>query len=135
MAFRLSQSRGLTVVASVFATIWVAAGINGMVNPKGALAVFEFDPPASISDQKLVDNLMIIYGARDIFMGLAIYATAFFGSRTAMGWILLSGSAVAFVDGAVSLAQIGRGQWNHWGYAPVVGTVGALLLGVLDGSR
>lgn len=75
---------------------------------------------------------MIIYGARDVFMGLAVYATVYFGDRKALGWILISGSAVAFVDGAVCLRQIGSGQWNHWGYAPVLTVLGGLLLGILD---
>ncbi|KAF2191554.1 hypothetical protein K469DRAFT_720609 [Zopfia rhizophila CBS 207.26] len=118
----------LRIAASVFATIWLCFGINGILRPRSALEVFEFDPPASTADKKLVDNLMVLYGARDVFMGLAVYATAFFGSRKALGMILLAGSGVAFVDGAVCIAQIGTGQWNHWGYAPVVAAVGGLLL-------
>lgn len=79
----------------------------------------------------MVDSLMTIYGARDIFMGLAIYAASFFGERKTLGLILLSGSAVAFVDGAVCYSH-GKGEWGHWSYAPLVTVLGSLLLGVLD---
>lgn len=103
-----------------------------MLRPRNALEFFEFEPPASASDKKLVDSLMVIYGARDIFMGLAIYAAAYFGDRKALGSILIAGSGVAFVDGAVCRAQMGKGEWNHWGYAPILMAVGSALLGVLD---
>lgn len=66
-------------------------------------------------------------------MGLAIYLAAYFGDRKTLGWILVAGSAVAFVDGAVCRAE-GKGEWNHWSYAPVLTAVGSVLLGVLDGA-
>lgn len=75
-------------------------------------------------------------------MGLAIYATAYFangndgGGRNnnkALGWILIAGSGVAFVDGGVCKGIVGKGEWNHWGYAPILAAVGLALLGVLDG--
>jgi hypothetical protein len=130
---RFSQSPSLRIAASVFATIFVAFGINGILRPRNALEFFEFEPPASASDKKLVDSLMMIYGVRDIFMGLAFYSAAYFGDRKTLGWILIAGSGVAFVDGAVCRAQIGTGEWNHWSYAPVLTVVGSMLLGVLDG--
>lgn len=128
-----SQSPSLRIAASVFATIFVGFGINGIIRPRNALEFFEFEAPASASDKKLVDSLMVIYGARDIFMGLAIYSAAYFGDRKTLGWILIAGSGVAFVDGAVCSAQ-GKGEWNHWSYAPILTAVGSVLLGVLDGA-
>lgn len=65
-------------------------------------------------------------------MGVAIYSATCFGHRQSLGWILLAGSAVAFVDGAVCRAQVGKGEWNHWGYAPMLTAIGSVLLGVLD---
>lgn len=129
---RLSQSPYLPIISSIFGTLALGFGINGMLRPRKALAVFEFEPPASAADQKLVDSLIVLYGVRDVFMGLAVYSTTYFGNRKALGWILIAGSGVAFVDGIVSRAQIGRGEWNHWGYAPVMTAVGSILLGVLD---
>jgi Domain of unknown function (DUF4267) len=127
-----SHSPSLRVVASVFATIFIGFGVNAILRPQNALEFFEFEVPASASDKKVVDGLMIIYGARDIFMGLAIYLTAYFGDRKLLGWILIAGSGVAFVDGAVCRVQIGKGEWNHWSYAPILTAVGSVLLGALD---
>lgn len=72
-------------------------------------------------------------------MGLAIYAAANFGNgnnkqNKALGWILIAGSGVAFVDGAVCKGIVGKGEWNHWSYAPILALVGLGLLGVLDGG-
>lgn len=129
---RLSHSPYLRIAASIFATIFLGFGINAMLRPQNALAIFEFEPPASASDKKLVDSLMVIYGARDVFMGLAISSATYFGDRKTSGWILIAAGGVAFVDGAVCRAQIGKGEWNHWGYAPVMATVGSMLVGFLD---
>jgi hypothetical protein len=125
----ISTSPYLKIFAGIFATIYVGMGINAMVRPESGLAIWEFPAPAV--DKKLVDNLIIVYGVRDIFMGLAIYIAAFLANRKALGAMLVAASAVAFTDGAVSIAHIGGGQWNHWGYAPVMGLVGILLLGIL----
>lgn len=128
----LSRSPLLGFAATLFATIFVGFGINAILRPQNALTFFEFEPPTLPATKQLVDSLMVIYGARDVFMGLAIYAAIYFGSRKALGSILLAASGVAFVDGAVCWAQVGRGQWNHWGYAPVITVVGSLLFGALD---
>jgi hypothetical protein len=126
-----SQSPALRIAASVFATIFVGFGVNAMIRPNNALEFFEFQPPTFAADRKMVDSLMAIYGTRDVFMGLAIYAAAYFGDRKTLGWILIAGSGVAFVDGAVCRGH-GKGEWNHWSYAPVITAVGSLLLGILD---
>ncbi len=128
---KLSQSPSLRIAASVFATIFVGFGINAIVRPDNALEFFEFQAPTLASDKKMVDGLMVVYGVRDIFMGLAIYAAAYFGDRQTLGWIMVAGSGVAFADGAVCKAH-GKGEWNHWGYAPMLTAVGSVLLGVLD---
>ncbi|GLB39384.1 putative protein with domain of unknown function (DUF4267) [Lyophyllum shimeji] len=129
---RLSQSSFLVLAATVFATIFVGFGVNAILRPENALEFFEFQPPAAASDKKVVDGLMVVYGARDIFMGLAMYSAAYFGNRKSLGWILIAGSAVAFVDGAVCRVYVGKGEWNHWSYAPMLTAVGSVLVGVLD---
>jgi hypothetical protein len=129
---KLSQSFPLPIVASVFATIFVGFGINAILSPEHALTFFEMKPPALPADRNLVEALMVVYGARDIFMGLAIYSASLFGSRKSLGWTLIAGSAVAFVDGFVCRSYVGIGEWNHWGYAPVITAVGAILAGLFD---
>ncbi|KAL4866712.1 hypothetical protein BDV12DRAFT_131195 [Aspergillus spectabilis] len=127
----LSQSTALTIAATAFATISIGFGINAFVQPAHALSFFEFETPSNENDRKMVDSLMAVYGARDLFMGFAIYVAAFLGARKALGWNLIFVGAVAGVDGFVCWTH-GKGEWNHWGYAPVVTTVGVALLGVFD---
>lgn len=131
---RLSKSVYLRLVSSFFATFFLGYGINAIFRPQNALTVFEFEPPASAADQSLVDGLMVLHGIRNIFMAVATYSAAYFGNRKALGCILIAGSGVAIVDGAVCRAYVGRGEWGHWGYGPVLTVVGSLLLGVLDGA-
>lgn len=97
-----------------------------------AIEFFEFEAPTSASDRKLADALTLLYAVRDIFVGLAIYAATCFGDRRTLGSILVAASFVAFADGFIVKTQIGKGEWNHWGYAPMLTVVGSLLLGVLD---
>ncbi|KAJ5360633.1 hypothetical protein N7517_009824 [Penicillium concentricum] len=127
----LSHSVILRLAASAIATIFVGFGVNAILRPDHALTFFEFQPPTSLVDKQMVDSLMAVYGVRDIFMGAAIYAASYFGTRTTLGWILIAASSVAFADGFVCWTH-GQGQWNHWGYAPMVAVAGSLLLGVFD---
>ncbi|KAK4679812.1 hypothetical protein QC764_207380 [Podospora pseudoanserina] len=128
-----SQLSALQYAAHAFATIFTGFGINAILRPQHALTFFEFAPPASAADAKMVDSLMAVYGARDIFMGVAIYAAALFGTKKSLGWTLVAASGVAVVDGIVCWSH-GQGEWNHWGYAPMITAVGAVLLGILDGA-
>lgn len=119
----------LTIAASVFGTIFVGFGVNAILRPAHALTFFEYaTPPAGAADRQLVDSLMVIYGVRDVFMGAAIYAAAYYNNRKTLGWLLVAGSGVAFADGAVCKAN-GAGEWAHWGYAPMLTAVGGFLLG------
>ena len=127
----ISQSTALSIAANVFGVIFIGFGINAIIRPVHALTFFEFDMPALPADRKVVESLSIVYGVRDIFMGLAINISAYYGQRKAAGWILIAASAVAFADGAICYAH-GRGEWNHWGYAPMLTAVGSVLVGVLD---
>lgn len=125
----VGPKRTLTFFATAFATTFIGFGINAMARPENALSWFEWDYPAAadVAARQLVDRIMFIYGARDIFMGVALYAAAFFGSRRALGAILVACSAIAGVDG-VACRMAGQGEWGHWGYAPVLTVVGALLM-------
>lgn len=84
-ATRISHSPALHIVATIFATIFVGFGINAILRPLNALEFFEFPAPVSAAERRLVDGLMIIYGVRDIFMGLAIYSAAYLGNRRSLG--------------------------------------------------
>ncbi|GAA5906796.1 hypothetical protein JCM6882_006832 [Rhodosporidiobolus microsporus] len=129
MPSRLAH-RIATCVAVLGGVFCILAGVNAFRDPAHALSVFHFDLPSptlSPSDHQLVVSLLRVYGARDIFMGVVTFATAYYGSRKALGWVMLSGAAVAAVDGAVCWRANG-GEWTHWGFVPVLGSAGAVLM-------
>jgi hypothetical protein len=127
---KLSQSSGLRSIGLLFGAIPIGFGINAILRPDHALTFFEFEPPALPADKALVNSLMVVYGIRDIFMGVAVFAAAYHRAHKTMGWILIAIGGVAFGDGLVCY-QAGKGEWNHWGYAPVLAVVGSLFLGLL----
>lgn len=129
MSKSISQSPLLLLAGSAFGAIFVAFGLNAMIRPQHGLSFFPFTPPPPAA-QPLVDAITVVYGARDIFMGVAVWATAYWTQRKALGAILVACSAMAFVDGWVVMGLEGDGQWNHWGYAPMLTVVGSLLLGI-----
>lgn len=119
----------LTGLAYLFSAVGIGFGINAMLRPANALSFFELAPPKKGTPERTtVDALLVVYGVRDIFMGFAIIASGLFGSPEAQGCIILAGSAVAFVDGWVCLKYVGRGQGNHWGYAPVHMALGIAMI-------
>jgi len=127
----LSQSPALIWASHAFASIITGFGINAFIRPAHALTFFEFTPPASPADRRMVDSLMAVYGIRDVFIGAAIESALLFGTRKSLGWVLLSFGMVAFVDGLVCFSH-GKGQWHHWSYAPMVTALGSILVGALD---
>jgi len=129
---KFSDHSSLSLVASFFATVFIGFGINAILRPANALTFFELKQPTLAAEKNLVAALMVVYGARDIFMGIAIHSAAYSGSRKSMGWTLLAASAVAFVDGLVCWYYVGAGQWNHWGYAPIIMIVGCISIGLFD---
>lgn len=131
---RLSQSTAVLVAANVISAIWIGFGLYDLISPEDGLTFFEFKPPISPAERAMVNSLIHVIGVRDIFVGFAIHTTAYFGNRTALGWILLASSAEAIADGVVCYTH-GKGEWNHWGYAPMLTIVGLLALGVMDGKK
>lgn len=130
----ISNSPFLRLAASAGAIVAMGFGINAILRPDNALTFFEWAPPASASDKNLVRNLLYIYGVRDIFMGVVVNIAAYFGDRKTLGWILIAMSAVAFADGFICWTQ-GGGEWNHWGYSPMLIVHGSLLLGIFDRAK
>lgn len=130
----LSQSNSLRYIAGGFGTICIGFGINALVNPISALSFFELAVSHTISanDQKVFDVLMVVYAIRDIFWGFSMYIPAYYGDRKSLGWIMIFGSAMAFADGFVCKYMVGKGEWGHWGYAPMMTALGVALLGLFD---
>ncbi|QSZ32594.1 hypothetical protein DSL72_002173 [Monilinia vaccinii-corymbosi] len=107
--------------------MFIGFSINALLRPSHALIFYRpFSLPTAASDKALVEALLTIHRARDIFMGLAIDAASYYRNYKTLGWIVIAGSGVAFVDGWVC-CKAGGGQADHWAYAPVHTIVGTLL--------
>lgn len=140
---RLSTLPYLSVPALFYATIFIGFGFLWFINPPKALSFFELPYPtaspkspskkASASAKKTMDAFSVAYGVRDIFMGAAIYAAVLYGTQQALGWIVIAAGCVAATDGAVCKFMVGKGEMNHWSYAPVMLILGATMLGAFDG--
>lgn len=125
----VSKSPILQLAAHAIATLFVGFGVNAIVRPTNALTFFEWEAPATKADADVLNGLLAVYGVRDIFMGLALYSAGICGTRKSLGWTLIAASSVASADGYVCYLH-GQGEWNHWGYAPMVAVVGVLLTGL-----
>lgn len=127
-----SQAPILPTLATITAIFPITFGINALFRPHSALSILGFPAPASPADRALAHGLVAIYGARDISMGTAVIATVVFGSPRALGCILLVSAGVAAIEGVVARTVVGAGEWGHWTFVPVLGGMGAALLGLLD---
>lgn len=63
----MSTSSMLRFAASAFGVLFIAFGINAMVNIESALSFFELSYPSGAKERLLVDALSVVYGARDVF--------------------------------------------------------------------
>ncbi|CRG86993.1 hypothetical protein PISL3812_04006 [Talaromyces islandicus] len=124
----ISQSSFIPFLSTIFAAIGTAFGVNAFIRPEHALSMFEFDYPTSADAKQLVDYLMIVYGVRDIFIGVALLSAVYSGNRKVLGWNLLGFAGAAFADGLVCKMN-GHGEWNHWGYGSFVAILGLLSAG------
>ena len=128
-----SQTPFIWHTSAALSTFFLGFGINAILRPRAGFEIFEFEYPKTAKDRTLIDNLMVIYGIRDVFMGVSMLAAWYYGAREVLGWSLVAGSVVAFVDGVANKAVLGHGQGKHWGYAPMLTIVGGVLLGLVDG--
>lgn len=129
-----SQSPLLPTAAAIFGFFPALAGAVGLFLPRLVLAgAFEFELPASPKDQRLTDSLMRLFCVRDLFLGGVALAAWHNGDNKTLGAIMLMGAGVVFTDGAVNTHQTGGGAWKHWPFVPVMASIGAGLLGWLDG--
>lgn len=138
----LSTLPYLELAASFYATIFIGFGILWFVKPQMALSFFELPYPqitskgatkkGSADAKKTMDAISVAYGIRNVFMGVAIYSAALCGTRQTLGWIVIAAGCVAGTDGAVCKFMVGKGEMNHWSYAPVMVMLGGLMLGAFD---
>lgn len=107
----ISQSSSLLIATNIFAAIFIGFGINAIVRPESEIEFFEFQCMASKADKNLIDGLMVAFGVRGIFIGVAIYCAAFFENRKS---VTSSGSRSSM---ALSVEYIQEGESGITGVA------------------
>ena len=123
----MANNRLLSNIAGFAGLVPTALGINAILRPRSALRVIDFPPPKDAESQKLVDNLMLMYGARDIAVGLPVLLAWYFDSR-ALGWLMLVNAVIPCVDAWAARRQTGKGEWMHLPFAALGVGLGATLL-------
>ncbi|KAI6914165.1 hypothetical protein KC318_g942 [Hortaea werneckii] len=126
------------IAASAIATIFLGFGFNFTAYPNEAVAFFfEKNPSfaaagsaAKYSNDTVVRTFILLYAIRDISIAAALYAAAFFDTTDGklLGMILIFGGCTAVGDGVICKAVIGFGEWDHFGYAPMLLGLGGYVL-------
>lgn len=128
----ISRHPSLRYISTVFSAIFLGFGLTYMLSPQTGYSLYGFtSTPSSPSEWALMERIMVLYGAKDLFMAVAIFASTWFGTRKSAGLILMAGAACAGVDGWVVKGQAITGEWNHWGYGSMMGMVGGIMVGLL----
>lgn len=128
----ISSSPYLTYTTTASGLFAAGLGINALVNPRGALAMWGFPHPGAVTtttadtvtttaiketpEGRLAESLMMLYGSRTLALGVSLLATTRWGSRRARIAAVWMSTFIAFMDGWVSRRQLGAGEWNHWGF-------------------
>ncbi|KAL1601572.1 hypothetical protein SLS60_006487 [Paraconiothyrium brasiliense] len=121
----LSTSPILRIPATFFGIVFLGFGVAYTLYPRAAYPTIGLPSPTTPRDAEIVDAIMVLFGAKDLFVGLSILAATWLGNRKVAGLLLMAGSGCAAVDGWVVNRFTGEGEWNHWGYGVVMGIVGS----------
>lgn len=130
----MSFSRNLIVLAlpTFFSTIFLGFGLTYMLYPQTGYSLYGFsNAPSNPQEWAVMERVMVLYGAKDIFIAAAIFASTWFGTRKSAGLILIAGGACAGMDGWVVRGEAGTGEWNHWGYGSAMVGLGVVMTGLM----
>ena len=128
-----SQSPYLLHIAGGMSVIPFTIGTIAVFRPRSAVQlVLETAYPKEPASQKLLDNVTLLFGSREMFMGIASAAAWYYEHRPILGWLMLGGIWVTLLDGVSSRRQIGRGEWRNWSFSVILLGLGGGLLGWFD---
>ncbi|KAF1961234.1 putative integral membrane protein [Byssothecium circinans] len=125
----LSDSRILPYLSTFLGTVTFGFGVHYVLAPRSAFSNFGFAAPTF--ELPLIDAIMVLYGFKDLYMGISIWAATWAGNRKVAGINVLALGLCALGDGYVVKSVAGSGEWNHWGYGSVAVGVGSVMLGLL----
>ncbi|KAF2855264.1 hypothetical protein T440DRAFT_365353, partial [Plenodomus tracheiphilus IPT5] len=84
----------LRYVSTFFSTVFLGFGITYMLYPRTGYSLYGFsNEPTSHTDWEIMERVMKLYGAKDLFLGAAIFVSTWFGTRRSAGLILMAASA------------------------------------------
>ena len=124
----MAQSQLLPNIAGLAGLVPSFLGINAILRPSSGLRVLDFTAPKDPESQRLVDNLMLMYGARDLAVGLPVLLAWYFDRRAELGWLMFANAVIPCVDAWAAKRQNGRGEWVHLPFAVVGLGLGYALL-------
>jgi len=123
----MAEPQLIPSIAALAGLVPTVLGINAIFRPRSALRVIDFPVPKDAESQKLVDNLMLMYGARDLAVGLPILLAWYF-DRRALGWLMIVNAIIPCVDAWAARRQAGKGEWMHLPFVALGVGLGAALL-------
>lgn len=128
----LSRHPSLSYLSTLFGAIFLFFGATYILWPRTGYSLYGFrTSPTNPLDWAVMERVMVLYGAKDLFIGATILSTTWVGTRRSAGLVLVAAAGCAGVDGWVVKQEAGTGEWNHWGYGSVMGGVGLVLAGLL----
>jgi hypothetical protein len=126
----LSNHPAMKYASTLFSIIFLGFGLTYMLYPQTGYSLYGFsNTPSTSHDWAVMERIMSLYGAKDLFIAAAIFASTWFGTRKSAGMILIAGGACAGIDGWVVKGEAGTGEWNHWGYGGAMVVLGAIMMG------
>ena len=118
-----------TISHGVFSLMPALLGINAILRPNSFYGMLKVAPPKDPAARKLADAQILMYGARDLTVGLACLAAWHSGNQQTMGLVLLATLPMAIIDAFAVGRLVGEGEWIHWATVPVLVGIGAGCLG------
>ncbi|CAO2648365.1 Nn.00g076320.m01.CDS01 [Neocucurbitaria sp. VM-36] len=87
----LSIHPALPYLSSFFGTIFLGFGVTYILYPQTGYSLYGFSSsPTTPADWAVMERVMILYGAKDLFLGAAILASTWYGTRKSAGLILMA---------------------------------------------
>lgn len=121
------DSKGIPIHLA-FAILPLGLGINALLRPASALAIFQARAPTDPYARDLVFGLLRIYGARNAAIGLSTLAMWYHEQFKLIGWTFLAGCLIMITDGFVAKELVGGAEWTHWCFTPIGVALGTAFL-------